>query len=252
METGVEIKKAEELMTILSCPCTATELAEWYLRERPSGSINASVRDEISKTLSVFDAIDGKPGLIHEISEAYCYFTEYILYEADFFVNNKIHEMLLSLDQVADNIEKSEKTLELIYSMPVSVNPKAELMAREQFICNTREPLYLKSSQLTNLQMFCLRNPEYLDEVVCIMAQRPFVRDVNENDKPYLQAFAKVVYELITNSIPLTHIENGMTQPTLNALIAGVLNAFYNEYLSFPSDEYLMDLVSNSVDKTEE
>jgi len=250
MEKELQNRIAGEIENILSCAPTATELAEWYLRNRPSGSAEASCRDEIRQKLSEFEIIDGKQDLLHEISEAYLHFTAYILYEGGFFANNKIHEMLVSSEQLSSRIEESKNAVELFHIMPVSVNPKAELMVRSQYVCNIQEPIYVKSSQLTDLQMLCLRIPEAVHSIVHTMGQRPCIRAEDANDKPYLRAYIKVLFGLISNSIPMEQSNNGITHAKLITLTAGILNAFYDEYLSFPSDDYLIDLVTNSISES--
>lgn len=237
----------DEIERILCTTVTAAELAESYLRNRPPASGAPGDRDEIIQELSQCDVIRDRDDLLHEIADAYYHFSAHILYEGGFFSNRQIHDMLLSPDEMGSRIDDSINAYELVSSSPVAVNARSVLMAKNSMMRNIQEPVHLESSQLTELQMLCLAVPEALDEVIRVMKQRPFVWGGNSDDRPYLQACIRVVYMLLTHALPTTPGRDGGVEPEPKALIAEILTALYHEYLSFPSEEYLSDLVSRSV-----
>jgi hypothetical protein len=237
----------DEIRHILCTTVTAAELAESYLHNRNPAGGEPGDRDEIIQELSQFDAIRGRNDLLHEIADAYYHFSAHILYEGGFFSNRRIHDMLLSPDEIGSRIDDSINAYELVSNAPVAVNARSVLVAQNSMMRNVQEPVYLESSQLTELQMVCLREPEAIDDVIRIMKQRPFVRGESSDDKPYLQAFVRVLYQLLKNDLPPTHDNSGGTGSEPKSLTAGILTAFYQEYLSFPSEDYLIDLVNRSI-----
>ncbi|NVN90706.1 MAG: hypothetical protein HXX11_08875 [Desulfuromonadales bacterium] len=232
---------------ILLTRSTATELAESFFDKRPPASAASGDRNEIMQELAEFDVLKEKHDVLHEIAEAYFHFSAHILYEGGFFSNRQIHDMLLSSDQIHSRIDDSINAYELVNSAPVATNAKTVLIARNNLRSLAQEPVYLESSQLTELQMLCLRVPEAINDVMRVMGQRPFVRVENDDDKPYLQAFIRVLYVLMGNALPVIKDKDGADRSEMIALIAGILTAFYHEYLSFPSEEYLINLVKRSL-----
>jgi hypothetical protein len=247
MAKGREKKIIDEIRTILDSSFPAGELAESYLNNRPPANIESGDRNEIIQELSLFDAIREKHDLLHEIAEAYFHFSAHILYEGGFFSNSRIHDLLLSSDQITGRIDDGITAYELVSSAPVAVNAKTVLSARNHLMYLRQEPVYLESSQLTELQMLCLRAPEAIDEVIRVMGQRPFVRAADSDDRPYLRAFIKVLHVLVESALPAAQGRDGVAGTETKTLIAGILTTFYHEYLSFPSEEYLMDLVNRSI-----
>jgi hypothetical protein len=240
-------KIADEIQGILLTRLTADELADSFLHNRPPVSAASGNRNEIIQELAEFDVLKEKHDVLCEIAEAYFHFSAHILYEGGFFSNRQIHDMLLSPDQIHSRIDDSRHAYELVSSAPVATNAKSVQIARNNLRTLAQEPVYLESSQLTALQMLCLRVPEAINDVMRVMGQRPFVRVEDNDNTPYLQAFIRVVYVLIENALPAIQGNDGADRPERIALIAGILTAFYQEYLSFPSEDYLLNLVERSL-----
>jgi len=236
-----------EIQKILCTTFTATELAESYLNNRPPNGATSDNRDEIKKELSEFEVITGNRDLLNEIVDAYFHFSAPILYEDGYFSNRQIHDMLLTAHELSSKINDSINACELMGSAPVMVNAKSALIARNNLEYLTREPFYLEGSQLTELQMLCLDVPEAINEVIQTMGQRPFIRKADNDDRPYLQACIKVLYTLMEKALPTPQGKDGVAGSETKALIAGILTAFYHEYLSLPSEDYLSDLVNQSI-----
>jgi len=237
----------DEIHKILCTTFTAAELAESYMNNRPPIGATPDDRDEIKKELSEFDVIMGNQDLLHEIVDAYFHFSAPILYEDGYFSNRQIHDMLLTADQLSSKINDSINACERMGSTPVMVNAKTALIARNNLIYLTQEPFHLESSQLTELQMLCLGVPEAIDRVIQVMGQRPFIREANNDGRPYLQACIKVLYALIKKAFLTPQDKDGLAESETKTLIAGILTAFYHEYLSLPSEDYLIDLVEQSI-----
>lgn len=236
-----------EIDRILCSTSTAAELAEAFLNNQPTASAQPGDREEIREQLSDFDVIRENPELLAGIGDAYFHFSAYILYEGGFFSNSQIHDRLLSMDQIDSRINESITAYELMNNVPLAVNPKSALAARDNLAYLSQEPFCLGSSQLTELQMLCLNDPEAITDVMQVMGQRPFFRAAHSDDRPYLQAFAKVLYVLVERALPATRAGDGVVGSETRTLVAGILSAFYQEYLSFPSEDYLIDLVNRSI-----
>lgn len=237
----------DKIRKILCTTLTATELAESYLNNRPPNGATSDNRDEIKKELSEFTEITENHDLLNEIVDAYFHFSAPILYEDGYFSNKQIHDMLLTAHELSSKINDSINACELMGSAPVMVNAKSALIARNNLVYLTQEPFYLENSQLTELQMLCLDAPEAIDEVIQTMGQKPFIREADNDDKPYLQACIKVLYILIEKALPSLQDKDGVAGSKTKALIAGILTAFYQEYLSLPSENYLLDFVNQSI-----
>lgn len=238
---------ADEIEGILRIRHTASGLADSFLHNRIPASVTSADRDEIIRELAGLDILQEKHDLLQGIAEAYFHFSAHILYEAGFFSNRRILDMLLSTDQIHSRIDDSINAYELVNSAPVAINAKSVLVARNNLRSLAHDPVYLESSQLTELQMLCLRVPEAINEVIGVMGRRPFIRGGNDDDKPYLKAFVKVLSVLIATTLPALHDKEGAGQAEMTNLISGILSAFYHEYLCFPSEEYLNNLVNSSL-----
>ena len=236
-----------KIQNILRSSHTASELAESYLNNRPPAGVTSSDLHEIIQELSEFDMLREKHDLLQEIAEAYFHFSARILYEDGFFSNRQIQDMLLSSDQISSRIDDSINAYELLSNVPVSVNANSVLIARNNLMHITQDPVCLESCQLTELQLLCLMVPEAINEVIRLMGERPFVRMENKCDKPYLQAFIRVLHARIENALPTEQDKGRAAGSEPQALIAGILTTFYHEYLSFPSEDYLIDLVNRSI-----
>jgi hypothetical protein len=237
----------DQIQAILRTSSTVAELAESFLHNRPSSGDQSGDRDEIVQELSGFDRLRGQHDVLNRIVEAYGHFSAHILFEGGFFSNRQIHNMLLSAEQMDSRIDDSITACELTGNAPVSVNVKSVLVARDTMMYLSQAPVYLESSQLTELQMLCLNVPEAITDVMRVMGQRPFFRAAHGDDRPYLQAFVRVLYALLERDLPATRGGGGVAGSETRALIAGILSAFYQEYLSFPSEDYLIDLVNRSI-----
>lgn len=242
----------DEIRNILCTTHTAADLAESYLRDRNPAGVEPGARDEVTQELSGFDALRERHDLLNEIAEAYFHFSAHILHEGGFFSNRQIHDLLLSPEQITGRIDDGILALELVNNAPTMVNAKSVLTARNNLRYLTREPVYLESSQVTELQMLCLREPEAITDVIRVMGQRPFVRAADGDDRPYLRAFILVLHTLIEHALPKMNDRDGVAGPEAKALIAGILTVFYHEYLSFPSEDYLADLVNRTITDKEQ
>lgn len=243
MEKKLVARINTEINNILHHIPTTTELAEWYLKERPSRSIKASFRNDVRTIISGFNLIEEKQDLINELTNACIYFTPYICFEAGYATNELIEERLLTSKKVNSKIDESIKALEIVSGMPLSVGTKAELMAYAQFLCNSSNVMYLEHSQLTALQELCARLPEAIEAVTYAMGQRPFAKAPIGKTLMYQQALTKVVYTLLKTSIPTTQSKKGKSATDLLALTAGLLDAFFNSFPSFSID---VEKVKNS------
>jgi len=237
----------DEIRKILASTFTAAEQAESYLSNRPPNDATSGDRDEIIKELSEFDVITKNHDLLHEIVDAFFHFSAPILFEDGYFSNRQIHDMLLTEDERNKRIEDSITACEFMNSTPVMVNAKSALFAKNNLTHLTQEPFYLERSQLTELQMLCMREPEAINDVIQVMGQRPFIEAANNDDRPYLQAYIRVLYALIEKALPMPQGKDGRAGSETKTLIAGILTAFYHEYLSLPSEDYLIDLVNRSI-----
>ncbi len=237
----------DQIQAILRNSSTAAELAESFLHNRLSSGVQPGDRDEIVQELSGFERLRGQHDVLNGIAEAYGHFSAQILFEGGFFSNRQIHDMLLSADQMDGRIDDSITACELTGNAPVSVNVKSVLVARDNMRYLSQAPVYLESSQLTELQMLCLNDPEAIADVMQVMGQRPFFRAAHRDDRPYLQAFVRVLYALMEKNLPAARGGDGVAGSETRALIAGILSAFYQEYLSFPSEDYLIDLIDRSI-----
>lgn len=239
----------DRIQRILCTTATAAELAASFLDHRRSAGLSPGDREEIREQLSGVDAVRENPRLLEGIGEAYFHFSAQILYEDGFFSNSQIHDRLVSADQIGGRIDESMAAYELVSNAPVSVNPRSVLAARDNLAYLTGEPFPLKSSQLTALQMLCLDDPEAITDVLRVMGERPFVRAADDDDRPYLRAFVKVLRTLVEHDQPGSRDRdrNAVTGAETRALIAGIVSAFYHEYLTLPSEDYLLDLIDRSL-----
>lgn len=235
MGKPLEDRITTEITSILCHVPTSTELAEWYLKERPSRNIKVKLRNDIKEIISGFELIEGKQDLIDELAEAHIHFVTYIHFESGGHTGGPIERMLLSSEKVNSKIAESIKALEIVSGMPLSVGTKTELMAYTQFLCNSCEIIYLKHSQYTALQELCERLPEAIKTVTYFMGKRPFARAAHGGDLLYQHALTKVIHTLLTGFIPTSRGKAGVKATYLVALTAGILNALYSCYPSFPT-----------------
>lgn len=234
---------ASEIENILCNRFTSADLAQAYLRNRPRANVEQGDRDEIARELSGLDVIAERPELLNGIVDAYFHFSAHILFEGGFFSNNRINDLLLTPDQITGRIDDGMAAYELVSNAPVLVEAKSVLIAKNNLVYLTREPFYLESSQVTELQMVCLNIPEAIDEVLRLMGERPFIRSELGEDRPYLRAFVRVLNTLMESGAG----SGGAGDLDSKTLIAAILTAFYHEYLSFPTEDYLADLVGSVI-----